>query len=174
AGELAACLEPWLDELARAAEAEGLWVLGGGVQPFAALDELPRVPKERYGLMRAHFERLGEAARRAPEMMLATQSLQASFDWDDEADGARTLEAALRTGPPLAALVASSPVLLGRKARARSSRLEIWRGTDPSRTGVVAAALEPGAGYGGYVAWALDRPLVLRVVEGRYVAAPAG
>jgi glutamate--cysteine ligase len=174
AGELARRLGSLLGELVAAAAAEGLLVLGGGLQPFARLEALPRVPKERYELMRRYFAALGPRARLAPTMMHATQSIQASFDWDDERDGALQLEATFRTGPVLAALLAASPVEAGERTRFLSRRLAIWRETDPARTGVVAAAIAPGARYDAWVSYALDVPLLLRVERGRYVAAGPG
>ena len=40
-----------------------------------------------------------------------------------------------------------------------SARSEIWRHTDPARTGMLAFAFEPGMGFERYVDYALDVPL---------------
>lgn len=170
AAALARRLRSLLDELAVAAQGEGLLLLGGGLQPFARLSAFPRVPKERYAIMRRRFGLLRPAWRYACSLMMhATASIQASFDWDDEPDGARLLEAMLRTAPPLAALLASSPVERGRPTSLASRRLAIWRDVDPARSGLVPGALSPGFGYAAWTDWALDVPLLLRVREGRYV-----
>ena len=57
-----------------------------------------------------------------------------------------------------------------RTARTASSRIrsEIWRDTDPHRTGMLPFAFLDGFGFESYVDWALDVPMYFVVRDGRY------
>jgi glutamate--cysteine ligase len=61
--------------------------------------------------------------------------------------------------PAIAALFANSPFTDGKLNGLVSARSEIWRHTDPARTGMLAFAFEPGMGFERYVDYALDVPL---------------
>ena len=61
--------------------------------------------------------------------------------------------------PAIAALFANSPFTDGKLNGLLSARSEIWRHTDPARTGMLAFAFEPGMGFERYVDYALDVPL---------------
>src|SRR5207248_70875 len=78
-----------LHEIARAARASGLVLLGGGLQPFARTRDFAAMPKERYRVLERHLARRGGV-----DMMRKTQSLQVSLDWEDEADLVRLARAA--------------------------------------------------------------------------------
>jgi glutamate--cysteine ligase len=152
-----------LVELVQAARESGLVLLGGGLQPFARLDALPFVPKERYAILRRHLARAGGVT-----MMKKTQSLQVSLDWEDERDAELLTAAAHAATPVLAALTASSPFEDGRATRELSRRLLAWEATDPARTGFA-----PASSYRSYVDSALDVPLVFRRERGHYHPAPS-
>ena len=67
--------------------------------------------------------------------------------------------AALTLQPAIAALFANSPFTDGKLNGLLSARSEIWRHTDPARTGMLPFAFEPGMGFERYVDYALDVPL---------------
>jgi len=48
-------------------------------------------------------------------------------------------------------------------------RSEVWRDTDPARTGMLPFAFEPGMGFERYVDYALDVPMYFVYRAGRYV-----
>jgi glutamate--cysteine ligase len=56
-------------------------------------------------------------------------------------------------------LFANSPFTDGRLNGFLSARSEIWRHTDPARTGMLPFVFEPGMGFERYVDYALDVPL---------------
>ncbi len=56
-------------------------------------------------------------------------------------------------------MFANSPFTDGKLNGLVSARSEIWRHTDPARTGMLAFAFEPGMGFERYVDYALDVPL---------------
>jgi glutamate--cysteine ligase len=59
----------------------------------------------------------------------------------------------------MTALFANSPFTDGKLNGLVTARSEIWRHTDPARTGMLAFAFDPGMGFERYVDYALDVPL---------------
>ncbi len=149
----------------------GITWLGLGIHPRAKLDGLPRMPRQRYELMRAF---LGERGSLALWMMHGTGTVQANFDFNSEDDAARKLRLALAASPIVTALYANSAISEGVANGFESKRAEIWRHTDPDRCGFPAFAfsdawLEAGA-YAQYAEWALDVPVVFIVRGEQHVS----
>jgi glutamate--cysteine ligase len=71
----------------------------------------------------------------------------------------RKLRVSLALQPIATAIFANSPFTDGRPNGFLSMRSQIWRDTDPDRTGMMAFAFEDGFGYERYVDWALDVPM---------------
>ena len=69
------------------------------------------------------------------------------------------LRVGLALQPMLTALFANSPFTDGKLNGLMSARSEIWRHTDPARTGMLPFAFEPGMGFERYVDYALDVPM---------------
>src|SRR5690349_9068761 len=61
----------------------GVAWLGLGFHPFARQEDLPWVPKMRYGIMREYLPTRGKMAL---DMMRRTCTVQANFDYDSEED----------------------------------------------------------------------------------------
>jgi glutamate--cysteine ligase len=146
----------------------GIAWLGLGIHPLAKLDDLPRMPRERYGLMRSF---LSERGNLALWMMHGTGTVQANFDFSSEADAARKLRLALAASPIITALYANSGVSEGGPNGFESRRAWVWRHTDPARCGFPAFVfsdewLEGGA-YRHYAEWALDVPCLF-IVRGEH------
>jgi glutamate--cysteine ligase len=149
-------------------EPAGIAWLGLGIHPFCTLEAMPRVPKARYRLMR---EYLGTHGSHSLHMMFLTATVQANFDYADEADMVAKLRMALGVSPIVSAIFANSSLSEGKANGFVSRRVEIWRHTDPDRTGLLPFAFEPDFGYRRYVEWALDVPLFFVVRDGSYQAA---
>jgi glutamate--cysteine ligase len=92
-------------------------------------------------------------------MMFRTCTVQANLDFSDEADMVAKLRVGLALQPTMVALFANSPFSEGRLTGRLSERSEIWRDTDPARTGMLPFVFEPGMGFERYVDYALDVPL---------------
>ena len=137
--------------------------LAVGVHPVAAVDEVGWVPKSRYVVMREHLGAVGDLAH---TMMKATTSFQANFDYRDEADCARKLEAMLALAPLTTALFANSPLVAGRPSGFQSFRGHVWTRTDPARCGLPLARYSHAA----WVDYLLDTPLLFFTDRGRYVS----
>jgi len=143
--------------------------LGLGIHPFASVDQIPRMPRERHEIMRSHLGRQGKLAL---DMMHATSSVQASYDFSSPADAARKLRVALAASPAITALYANSSISLGRPNGFESWRAWIWRHTDDTRCGIPSFAFEDSFEsdpYGAYTDWALDIPMFFLVREGRHL-----
>ena len=164
--ETRAELDAHLALLRRLAEPLDITFFGLGAQPFHPVKELPQVPRERYRIMRRYLPARGELAL---DMMHATASLQASFDYADEADMVDKLRTALAVTPIAAALFANASIALGRPSGFVSRRLHIWRHTDPDRSGLLPFAFDADFGYRRYAEWALDVPMFFLVRDGVYL-----
>ena len=168
---LACDFERFRFELASAARPLGVAFLALGAHPFATVDRIGWVPKARYERMREYLPGRGHLAH---HMMKGTASIQASFDFCDEADMGRKLRVGMALAPFVLATFANSALSSGHPNGYQSLRGHIWRYTDPSRSGLLRAVLERDRfGYEDYVQFALDVPMMLLSRGGRYVD-PAG
>src|SRR5204863_1569579 len=82
-----------------------------------------------------------------------------NLDFADEADMVKKMRVGLALQPVATALFANSPFLEDKPNGFLSYRAEIWRDTDPNRTGMMPFAFEQGFGFERYVDWALDVPM---------------
>jgi glutamate--cysteine ligase len=146
----------------------GIVWLSLGADPIHPVREIPRVPKARYDIMRDYLPSRG---RLALEMMYATATVQANFDYASEEDMAAKLRTALACSPIASALFANSPLEGGRESPFISRRVEIWRHMDPDRCGLLPFTLEADFGYREYTEWALEVPMFFVVRDGRYLRA---
>jgi glutamate--cysteine ligase len=105
---------------------------------------------------------------RGLDMMFRTATVQANLDYASEKDMVAKLRVGLALQPAITALFANSPFTDGKLNGLLSARSEIWRHTDPARTGMLAFAFEPGMGFELYVDYALDVPLYFLKRGGTY------
>jgi glutamate--cysteine ligase len=154
-----------LATMKRVCEPLGIVWLGLGIHPLHGVPEIPRMPKRRYRVMRGYLPSRGSLAL---EMMHATATVQANYDFSDEADMVAKLRTALAVSPIVSAIFANSSLSEGKANGFVSRRLHVWQHTDPDRTGLLPFAFEPDFGYRRYIEWALDVPIFFVVREGRY------
>ena len=114
------------------------------------------MPKSRYAIMARYMPKVGT---RGLDMMFRTATVQANLDFTSERDMVAKMRVGLALQPAITALFANSPFTDGKLNGLLSARSEIWRHTDPARTGMLAFAFEPGMGFERYVDYALDVPL---------------
>jgi glutamate--cysteine ligase len=134
----------------------GIGFLGLGMSPKWTLAETPRMPKSRYAIMEAYMPKVGG---KGLDMMFRTSTIQVNLDFADEADMVKKMRVGLALQPVATAIFANSPFTDGRPNGFLSYRGEIWRDTDPDRTGSLPFAFEPGFGFEAYVDWAIDVPM---------------
>ena len=124
------------------------------------------MPKERYAIMAEHMPRVG---RHGLDMMYRSCTVQVNLDFDSEADMVKKLRVGLALQPIATAIFANSPFCDGRPNGYLSYRSQVWRDTDPSRTGMLPFAFEPGMGFERYTDYALDVPMYFVRRDGRYI-----
>jgi len=155
-----------LFEVGEAGNELGIGFLGIGFSPKWTLRQTPVMPKERYRIMARYMPRRGT---RGLDMMFRTATVQVNMDFGDEADMVAKMRVGLALQPVATALFANSPFTEGKPNGFQSYRAEIWRDTDPDRTGLLPFAFEEGMGFERYVDYALDVPMYFVYRDGRYV-----
>lgn len=136
------------------------------IQPVLDLEGVPWMPKSRYGVMRAYLPTRGS---RAWWMMKMTCTVQANFDYRDEADAMDMLRLGAEIGPVVTAIFAASPVRLGAPTGWQTNRMWAWEDTDPDRCGVPDAFFAPDPSFDHYVEYLLDVPMFFVRRDDRYV-----
>jgi glutamate--cysteine ligase len=144
----------------------GIGFLGIGFSPTWRLDEIPRMPKKRYAVMTRYMPMVG---KRGLDMMYRTATIQVNLDFGGEADMVKKLRVSLALQPIATAIFASSPFTEGKPNGFMSMRSEVWRDTDPNRTGMLPFVFEPGMGFERYVDYALDVPMYFVYRDGNYI-----
>lgn len=134
----------------------GVGFLGMGFHPTASWDDMPVVPKSRYGIMRRHMPKVGT---RGLDMMKRTCTVQANFDFDSEADMVDMFRTSLALTPLVTALFAYSPFRDGKFNGALSERTLVWGDTDPERCGFPPVVFEEGFGFEKWLDYILDVPM---------------
>ncbi|HUU65744.1 MAG TPA: glutamate--cysteine ligase [Methyloceanibacter sp.] len=159
-------LRQHLSQVGEVAGELGIGFLGLGFSPKWTLDELMLVPKERYRIMMRYMPTRG---KRGLDMMFRTATVQVNMDFGDEADMVQKLRVGLALQPVATALFANSPFTEGKPNGFQSYRAEVWRDTDPDRTGMLPFAFEDSMGFERYVDYALKVPMYFVYRDGRYI-----
>jgi glutamate--cysteine ligase len=155
-----------LSELHEICAPLGIQWLGVGFHPFARQQDLPWVPKLRYGIMREYLPTRGA---RGLDMMRRTATVQANFDYESEEDAMRKMRILLRLSPIATAMFANSPFYEGKVTGDKSERAKVWLSVDPDRQGLLPALWKEGSRIRDYVEWALDAPMFFVKRSGRIV-----
>jgi glutamate--cysteine ligase len=103
------------------------------------------------------------------DMMYRTCTVQTNIDYSSEADMVKKLRVSLALQPVATAMFANSPFTEGQPNGFLSFRSEIWRDTDPDRSGMLPWAFEPGMGFERYVDYALGVPMYFIKRGERYI-----
>jgi glutamate--cysteine ligase len=143
----------------------GVGVLGLGFAPNWTLDEVPVMPKGRYGIMRRYMPKVGGYGL---DMMFRTCTVQVNLDFSDEADMVKKLRVGLALQPITTALLANSPFREGRSSGFLSYRAQVWTDVDNARSGMLPFAFESGMSFERYVDYALDVPMYFVYRDGKY------
>ncbi len=157
-----------LKQVREVGEKLGLGFLGLGLWPDKRREDLPVMPKGRYGIMLRHMPRVGSLGL---DMMLRTCTVQTNLDYASEADMVKKFRVSLALQPLATALFANSPFLEGKPNGFLSYRSHIWTDTDPYRTGMLPFVFEDGFGFERYADYMLDVPMYFVYRDGRYIDA---
>ena len=154
--ETRAELDAHLAELRKVADPLGIAFLALGASPLWSRAETPVMPKARYAIMANYMPKVGGHGL---DMMFRTSTVQVNLDFASEADMVKKLRVGLALQPLATALFANSPFIEGKPSGFLSFRSEIWRDTDPARTGMMPFAFEDGFGFERFVDYVLDVPM---------------
>ncbi|MEM7667268.1 MAG: glutamate--cysteine ligase [Pseudomonadota bacterium] len=146
----------------------GVGYLGLGMWPDKTREQLPVMPKGRYGIMMRHMPKVGDLGL---DMMLRTCTIQVNLDYSSEADMAQKFRVGLALQPLATALFANSPFTEGKPNGYLSYRSHIWSDTDPHRTGMLPFVFEDGFGYERWAEYMLDVPMYFVFRDGKYIDA---
>jgi glutamate--cysteine ligase len=145
-----------LMEVKQVADQINLGFIGAGFDPMWRREDVPVMPKGRYGIMRAYMPKKGSLGL---DMMLRTCTIQSNLDFSDEADMVAKFRTSLALQPIATALFACSPFIEGKPSGFLSSRANVWTDTDPDRTGMLDFVFQDGFGFERYADYALDVPM---------------
>ena len=146
----------------------GVAFLGMGFAPTWTLDEVPRMPKPRYNIMRRYMPTKGTLGL---DMMHRTCTVQVNLDFASEADMVSKFRTSLALQPIATALFANSGLIEGKPSGFASYRAHIWTDTDPDRTGLLNFVFEDGFGFERYTEYMLDVPMYFVRRNGEYLDA---
>ena len=133
-----------LDAVKAVADPMDIGFLGMGMAPTWAREDMPKMPKSRYDIMRSYMPKVGSLGL---DMMHRTCTVQVNLDFSDEADMVAKFRTSLALQPVATALFANSSLVEGRATGFASWRAHIWTDTDPDRTVLLDFVFVDGFGY---------------------------
>ena len=145
-----------LREVREVADEIGAAFLDLAFRPVTKLEDVPVMPKGRYGIMQRYMPTVGTLGL---EMMFRTCTVQANLDFSSEAHMAKMFRVSLALQPIATALFANSPFSDGAPNGFKSYRSHIWTDTDTARAGMLPFVFEDGFGFEQYIDYALDVPM---------------
>ena len=157
-----------LREVREVADEVGAGFISLGFRPDTKLEDVPVMPKGRYGIMRSYMPKVGTHGL---EMMFRTCTVQTNLDFSSETDMVKKFRVSLALQPIATALFANSPFLEGKLNGYKSYRSRVWLDTDPDRTGMLPFVFDEGFGFEQYVDYALDVPMYFVYRDGDYLDA---
>lgn len=137
-----------------------------GIHPFSNTSDIEWVPKKRYEIMARY---LGARGKRAHDMMKRTCGDQVNLDYTSEEDAIFKMRLALSVTPVAAAIFANSSISRGRPNGFASERLNIWRDTDPDRTGLILNLICESCSFQDYLNYVLDVPMMFLVRQKKWL-----
>ena len=160
-----------LQQVREVADPLDIGFLGLGFSPKWTLAETPMMPKGRYKIMSAYMPKVGKLGL---DMMFRSSTVQVNLDFSSEADMVKKFRVSLALQPVVTALFANSPFKEGKPNGYLSYRSELWRDTDPDRSGMLPFVFDDGMGFEAYTDYALDVPMYFVYRDGRYIDATQG
>ncbi|PRW21064.1 glutamate--cysteine chloroplastic isoform A [Chlorella sorokiniana] len=149
-------------------EEMGIAFLGVGFDPKWRYEDVPRMPKARYAIMRDYMPTRGTLGR---DMMFRSCTVQVNLDFESEEDMVQKMRIGMALQPVATALFANSPFKEGKPTGYLSWRSHVWTDTDPDRCGTLPFVFEEGFGFERYVDYVLDVPMYFVYRNGTYHSA---
>jgi len=155
--------EEFISQLQEVVHPMGIGLMYMGYHPNASLEDAQLIPKARYRVMWDYFGKYG--GELAHHMMKLTTSVQASIDYEDEADFSRKIMLASYLTPVLQAIYANSPFRLGTFSGSLGFRGVCWENTDKDRCGLMEKAFRGDFTFEDYTDFLLGMPMIVRFDE---------
>ena len=146
----------------------GVSFFGMGFAPFWTREEMPKMPKSRYEIMRRYMPKVGNLGL---DMMHRTCTVQVNLDFGSERDMIAKFRTSLALQPIATALFANSSIVEGKPSGWESWRAHIWTDTDRDRTGLLDFVFEDGFGFERYAKYILDVPMYFVRRDGKFIDA---
>ena len=143
----------------------GIGFLGAGFDPKWKYEDIPKMPKQRYAIMRDYMPTRGTLGR---DMMFRSCTIQVNLDFDSERDMIEKFRVGLALQPVATALFANSPFKEGQPTGYQSWRSHVWTDTDPDRCGTLPFVFDSSFGFERYVDYVLDVPMYFVYRNGIY------
>ena len=156
-------LKHYLDELRILCKEHGAGILGIGYHPTAPLPARPVVPRTR-------FEALADqGARHDMRWGFLTCSVQANYDYANEADMIKKLRVGLALQPIIVGLFANSPFVEGKDSGYRSYRYQLnTRTHERQQTRFMELAFSDNMSFDAYIDFVMAEPLLFIYRDGVY------
>ncbi|MBT5641018.1 MAG: glutamate--cysteine ligase [Rhodobiaceae bacterium] len=164
--ETSAELFSHLKEVKVIGEELGINFLNIGFPPSWKLNEMPKMPKKRYDIMREYMPSVGSMGL---DMMHRTSTIQVNLDYDSEIDMVNKFRVGLALQPLVTALFSNSPFYENENSGYNSYRSKVWTNTDVERTGFLPFVFDKTMSFEKYMDYALDIPMYFLYREGVYL-----
>lgn len=154
-----------LDQVRTVCDEIGASVVGLGFDPKWRREDIPWMPKGRYGIMQDYMPKKGNLGI---DMMIRTCTVQVNLDYATEADMVRKMRVGVALQPLATALFANSPFTEGKPNGFLSYRSHTWTDTDPDRCGMLPFVFDDGFGFERWIDYVLDVPMYFVYRNGVY------
>jgi len=155
-----------LEQVKQISDENGVAFLGMGFTPLTRREDMPLMPKARYGIMKRYMPTKGNLGL---DMMFRTCTIQVNLDFASEADMVKKFRVGLALQPVATALFANSPFVEGKPSGFLSYRSHTWTDADPDRTGMLSFVFDDDMSFERYVDYALDVPMYFVYRDGKYI-----
>jgi len=155
--------QEFLEQITPLLNSNNQFIKYAGYQLKSKIDELPIIPKEKYGLMYDYFKQRGSHAH---NMMKGSCSVQVAVDYCNEADYVNKFRLANKLAPILGAVFDNSPVFEGKVYEEECLRNRIWDNCDDDRCGIIACVFDEDFSYEKYAEYILNLPPICFTDEG--------
>ena len=146
----------YLKELKQACSKLGIGIIGIGFIPNTKINEVHKLKKKRYSIMRDYMPKVGTLGL---DMMHRTAATQVNFDFSYEYDFRKKTKVASCLVPVAVSLFSNSPILEGKLNGFIGYRTNIWQHTDDNRSGLIPFFFDKENSYEQYCDYALNVPM---------------
>ncbi len=156
----------YLKEISAICNKLNIGLLGSGFNPNATINEIDRLPKKRYEIMRAYMPKVGSHGL---DMMHRTSGTQVNLDYKNEEDFKHKTRAATCIIPIALSIFSNSPFTESKLNGFYSYRAFIWQNTDKQRSGLLDFFMDESNSFERYVEYALNVPMYFTKQEDKII-----